>query len=218
MKKSSTGSRRIRPDVLDYDKVMELYTLTLNKVSALYVDTMNIIHYMHDKYAYEKSMFALHDTHVTRLMAFGAAGLSVVADSLSAIKYAKVRPVRNEFGVAVDFTIEGDFPKFGNDDDRVDDIAVDIVTKFSGMLKEHPLHREAVHTLSILTITSNVVYGLKTGTTPDGRKKGEPFCPGRQSDAWKRQERRSGFFEFCRQDPLRRCLPRRGLQYLLDPA
>ncbi len=165
-------------DVLDYDKVMELYTLTLNKVSALYVDTMNIIHYMHDKYAYEKSMFALHDTHVTRLMAFGAAGLSVVADSLSAIKYAKVRPVRNEFGVAVDFTIEGDFPKFGNDDDRVDDIAVDIVTKFSGMLKEHPLHREAVHTLSILTITSNVVYGLKTGTTPDGRKKGEPFAPG----------------------------------------
>jgi len=165
-------------DVLDYDQVMALYTLTLKKVSALYVDTMNIIHYMHDKYAYEKSMFALHDTHVTRLMAFGAAGLSVVADSLSAIKYAKVRPIRNEFGIAVDFTIEGDFPKFGNDDDRVDDIAVDIVTQFSGMLKEHPLHRDAVHTLSILTITSNVVYGLKTGTTPDGRKKGEPFAPG----------------------------------------
>jgi formate C-acetyltransferase len=168
----------ISDEILDYEKVMELYTLTLKKVSALYVDTMNIIHYMHDKYAYEKSMFALHDTHVTRLMAFGAAGLSVVADSLSAIKYAKVKPIRNEFGIATDFEIIGDFPKFGNDDDRVDDIAVELVTKFSGMLKEHPLHREAVHTLSILTITSNVVYGLKTGTTPDGRKKGEPFAPG----------------------------------------
>jgi len=168
----------ISDEILDYEKVMELYTLTLKKVSALYVDTMNIIHYMHDKYAYEKSMFALHDTHVTRLMAFGAAGLSVVADSLSAIKYAKVKPIRNEFGIATDFEIVGDFPKFGNDDDRVDDIAVELVTKFSGMLKEHPLHREAVHTLSILTITSNVVYGLKTGTTPDGRKKGEPFAPG----------------------------------------
>jgi len=168
----------ISDEILDYEKVMELYTLTLKKASALYVDTMNIIHYMHDKYAYEKSMFALHDTHVTRLMAFGAAGLSVVADSLSAIKYAKVKPIRNEFGIATDFEIVGDFPKFGNDDDRVDDIAVELVTKFSGMLKEHPLHREAVHTLSILTITSNVVYGLKTGTTPDGRKKGEPFAPG----------------------------------------
>ncbi len=172
------GIPAINDEILDYDKVMELYTLTLKKVSALYVDTMNIIHYMHDKYAYEKSMFALHDTHVTRLMAFGAAGLSVVADSLSAIKYAKVKPIRNEFGIATDFEIVGDFPKFGNDDDRVDDIAVDLVTKFSGMLKEHPLHRDAVHTLSILTITSNVVYGLKTGTTPDGRKKGEPFAPG----------------------------------------
>ncbi|NTW95417.1 MAG: formate C-acetyltransferase [Erysipelotrichaceae bacterium] len=168
----------INDEILDYEKVMELYILTLKKVSALYVDTMNIIHYMHDKYAYEKSMFALHDTHVTRLMAFGAAGLSVVADSLSAIKYAKVKPIRNEFGIATDFEIVGDFPKFGNDDNRVDDIAVELVTMFSGMLKEHPLHREAVHTLSILTITSNVVYGLKTGTTPDGRKKGEPFAPG----------------------------------------
>ena len=168
----------ITDDVLDFDKVMDLYTLTLKKVSALYVDTMNIIHYMHDKYAYEKSMFALHDTHVTRLMAFGAAGLSVVADSLSAIKYAKVRPIRNELGIAVDFEIEGNYPKFGNDDDRVDDLAVDVVTMFSNMLKEHPLHRNAVHTLSILTITSNVVYGLKTGNTPDGRQKGEPFAPG----------------------------------------
>ncbi|KAF0226290.1 MAG: formate C-acetyltransferase [Erysipelotrichaceae bacterium] len=168
----------ITDEVLDFDKVMDLYTLTLKKVSALYVDTMNIIHYMHDKYAYEKSMFALHDTHVTRLMAFGAAGLSVVADSLSAIKYAKVRPIRNELGIAIDFKIEGDYPKFGNDDDRVDDLAVEVVTMFSNMLKEHPLHRNAVHTLSILTITSNVVYGLKTGNTPDGRQKGEPFAPG----------------------------------------
>lgn len=165
-------------EVLDYDKVMELFKLTMEKTAKLYVDTMNIIHYMHDKYAYEKSMMALHDTHIVRLMAFGAAGLSVVADSLSAIKYAKVKPIRNGFGVATDFEVIGEFPKFGNDDDRVDNIAVEIVTMFSNMLKSHPLHRDAQHTLSILTITSNVVYGLKTGTTPDGRKKGEPFAPG----------------------------------------
>ncbi len=164
--------------VLDYDKVLELYDLMLDKTAKLYVDTMNIIHFMHDKYAYEKSMMALHDTHITRLMAFGAAGLSVVADSLSAIKYAKVKPIRNEQGIAIDFEIEGDFPKFGNDDDRVDLIAVDIVKRFAAKLKEHALYRNALHTLSILTITSNVVYGLKTGSTPDGRKKGEAFAPG----------------------------------------
>ncbi len=172
------GIPQYEGEVLDYDQVMELYTLTLEKTAKLYVDTMNIIHYMHDKYAYEKSQFALHDTWITRLMAFGAAGLSVVADSLSAIKYAKVTPIRDENGIAVDFTIEGDFPKFGNDDDRVDQIAVDIISMFSNMLKQHPLYRDAVHTLSILTITSNVVYGKKTGSTPDGRKKGEPFAPG----------------------------------------
>ena len=172
------GIPQYEGEVLDYDQVMELYTLTLEKTAKLYVDTMNIIHYMHDKYAYEKSQFALHDTWITRLMAFGAAGLSVVADSLSAIKYAKVTPIRDENGIAVDFTIEGDFPKFGNDDDRVDQIAVDIISMFSNMLKKHPLYRDAVHTLSILTITSNVVYGKKTGSTPDGRKKGEPFAPG----------------------------------------
>ena len=172
------GIPQYEGEVLDYEQVMELYTLTLEKTAKLYVDTMNIIHYMHDKYAYEKSQFALHDTWITRLMAFGAAGLSVVADSLSAIKYAKVTPIRDENGIAVDFTIEGDFPKFGNDDDRVDQIAVDIISMFSNMLKQHPLYRDAVHTLSILTITSNVVYGKKTGSTPDGRKKGEPFAPG----------------------------------------
>ena len=172
------GIPQYEGDVLEYDKVMELYLMTLEKTAKLYVDTMNIIHFMHDKYAYEKSQFALHDTWITRLMAFGAAGLSVVADSLSAIKYAKVTPIRDEHGIAVDFKIEGDFPKFGNDDDRVDQIAVEIISKFSAMLKQHPLYRDAVHTLSILTITSNVVYGKKTGSTPDGRKAGEPFAPG----------------------------------------
>jgi formate C-acetyltransferase len=133
---------------------------------------------MHDKYAYEKGQMALHDSLVHRYMAFGIAGISIVADSLSAIKYAKVKPIRNSDGIAIDFEIQGDFPKYGNDDDRVDQIAVDIVSKFSNELKKTPTYRDAEHTLSVLTITSNVVYGKKTGSTPDGRKKGEPFAPG----------------------------------------
>mgnify|MGYP000996752771 CR=1 FL=1 len=165
-------------EVLDYPKVLANYKKVLAYVAELYVDTINIIHYMHDKYAYESSQMALHDTLVERLAAFGVAGLSIAADSLSAIKFAKVRPIRNDQGIAVDFAIEGDFPKYGNDDDRVDDIAVEIVSYFSAELKKHPLYRNAIHTLSALTITSNVMYGKKTGATPDGRKAGEPFAPG----------------------------------------
>ena len=172
------GIEPLTDEVLDYDKVWANYKKVMDYVAQLYVDANNIIHYMHDKYAYEASQMSLHDTHVERLMAFGVAGLSVAADSLSAIRYANVRPVRNENGVAVDFATEGDFPKYGNDDNRADDLAVDIVTYFSGALKRHPLYRNAKHTLSALTITSNVMYGKKTGSTPDGRKIGEPLAPG----------------------------------------
>ena len=172
------GIEPITDEVLNYDKVWANYKKVMDYVAQLYVDANNIIHYMHDKYAYEASQMSLHDTHVERLMAFGVAGLSVAADSLSAIRYANVRPVRNENGVAVDFATEGDFPKYGNDDNRADDLAVDIVTYFSGALKRHPLYRNAKHTLSALTITSNVMYGKKTGSTPDGRKMGEPLAPG----------------------------------------
>lgn len=168
----------IEDEVLDYDKVMKNFNQVMEELAELYVDTMNTIHYMHDKYAYEKGQMALHDSEVHRYMAFGIAGISIVADSLSAIKYAKVKPIRDENGITVDFDIEGHFPKFGNDDDRVDQIAIDIVTKFSNELKKTPTYRNAEHTLSVLTITSNVVYGKKTGATPDGRKKGEAFAPG----------------------------------------
>lgn len=172
------GIEPITDEVLDYEKVWANYKKVLAYVAELYVDTVNIIHYMHDKYAYEASQFALHDTNMERIAAYGVAGLSIAADSLSAIKYATVKPVRNENGVAVDFETEGDFPKYGNDDDRADDLAVNTVTLFSEELKKHPIYRNAIHTLSALTITSNVMYGKKTGSTPDGRKLGEPLAPG----------------------------------------
>ena len=172
------GVKPITDKILDYDKVKKAYFNILEKIAKTYVDAMNIIHYMHDKYAYEASQMALHDTFVERLMAFGIAGLSVATDSLSAIKYAKVKPIRNEQGIAIDFEINGDFPKYGNDDDKVDSIAVEIVKHFIKCLKKNKLYRDAIHTLSALTITSNVMYGKKTGATPDGRKAGVPFAPG----------------------------------------
>ena len=166
-------------DVLDYEEVLRRMDIYRPWLAKTYVSAMNTIHYMHDKYAYEKSQMALHDTEVRRLMAFGIAGMSCMADSLSAIKYAKVKPIRNpENGIIVDFEIEGDFPKFGNDDDRVDQIACEQVEKFYQALTQFPLYRGAIHTMSILTITSNVMYGKKTGNTPDGRRHGEPLAPG----------------------------------------
>ncbi|MBR4073208.1 MAG: formate C-acetyltransferase [Clostridia bacterium] len=165
-------------DKLDFDTVMERYNIYIAWLSRLYVNTMNVIHYMHDKYAYEKTQMALHDTSVERFMAFGIAGLSVVADSLSAIKYANVHPVLDEEGFITDFETVGDFPKYGNDDDRVDLIAKDMTHKVITELRKTPTYRNAIHTLSVLTITSNVMYGKNTGATPDGRKASEPFAPG----------------------------------------
>lgn len=165
-------------EILDYNKVKKSYFKMLEKVAEIYSSAMNVIHYMHDKYAYEAGQMALHDTDVHRLMAYGVAGLSVAVDSLSAIKYAKVKPIRDENGIAKDFEIEGDFPKYGNDDDRVDNIAKEILEKIYKELASHKTHRNAEVTLSVLTITSNVVYGSKTGSTPDGRKAGVPFAPG----------------------------------------
>ncbi|MBR3868626.1 MAG: formate C-acetyltransferase [Clostridia bacterium] len=165
-------------DKLDFDKVMERFDIYIQWLSRLYVNTMNIIHYMHDKYCYEKTQMALHDTDVERLMAFGIAGLSVVADSLSAIKFADVQPVKDSKGFIVDFNTVGDFPTYGNDDDRVDLIAKDMAHRVITELRKTPTYRDAVHTLSVLTITSNVMYGKNTGATPDGRKASAPFAPG----------------------------------------
>ncbi len=168
----------LQGDTLDYETVSARYDIYIQWLSKLYVNTMNVIHYMHDKYCYEKLQMALHDTDVERLMAFGIAGLSVVADSLSAIKYASVHPIRDAKGYIVEYNTVGDFPKFGNDDDRVDMIAKDMTHKFITELRKTPTYREAIHTLSVLTITSNVMYGKNTAATPDGRKASEPFAPG----------------------------------------
>ena len=165
-------------DKLDFDELMERFQVYIEWLSHLYVNTMNVIHYMHDKYAYEKIQMALHDTDVERFMAFGIAGLSVVADSLSAIKFADVKPVKDENGFITEFKTVGEFPKYGNDDDRVDLIAKDMAHRVITALRQTPTYRNAIHTLSVLTITSNVMYGKNTGATPDGRKNGEPFAPG----------------------------------------
>lgn len=173
-----SGLEPITGDTLEYDEVLGKFKIVIDRLAELYVDTMNTIHYMHDKYAYEAGQMALHDTDVHRFLAMGIAGISIVADSLSAIKHAKVRAIRDENGLAKDFEIVGDFPTFGNDDDRVDNIAVEVTRYFMEQLKKHPAYRNSEHTLSLLTITSNVVYGKKTGSTPDGRKAGEAFAPG----------------------------------------
>ena len=165
-------------EYLSYDEVKAKLDVVLDWLARLYINTLNVIHYMHDKYCYERIEMALHDEQIIRTMAGGIAGLSVITDSLSAIKYAKVKPIKNEQGLVVDFEITGDYPKYGNNDDRVDEIAVNLVKEFSKRLSLHDTYRESIPTLSVLTITSNVVYGKKTGTTPDGRKAGEPFAPG----------------------------------------
>ena len=170
--------RPITSEYLDYDEVMDKYDAMMKWLAEVYVNALNIIHYMHDKYCYEKIQMALHDRDVTRWFATGIAGLSVVADSLSAIKYAKVKVIRDETGFATDYEVEGDFPKYGNDDDRVDELAKEIVHRFMEHIRKIPTYRNGIPTTSILTITSNVVYGKATGSTPDGRKRGEAFAPG----------------------------------------
>ena len=170
--------RPVTGDVLDYDDVMDKYTDMMEWLAGVYVNTLNIIHYMHDKYCYERAQMALHDRDVYRYFATGFAGLSVVTDSLCAIKYATVKPIRDEDGIIVDFETTGDFPKYGNDDDRADKIAHDLVETFMKMLRRHHTYRDSYPTMSVLTITSNVTYGKATGNTPDGRKKGQPFAPG----------------------------------------
>ncbi len=171
-------SGAVEGDVLVFDDVLARFDRMMEWLAGVYVNAMNVIHYMHDKYAYERLEMALHDYAPLRTMAFGMAGMSVVADSLSAIRHAKVHVVRDATGLVTDYRIEGDFPKFGNNDNRVDQLATWLVSTFMGKLRKYPTYRDAVHTQSILTITSNVVYGKSTGNTPDGRRQGEPFAPG----------------------------------------
>jgi formate C-acetyltransferase len=168
----------VKGDYLDFEDVTEKFEEMMDWLARVYVNSMNIIHYMHDKYSYERIEMALHDHAPVRTMAFGIAGLSVVADSLSAIRFARVKVIRDETGLVVDYQTEGDFPKFGNNDNRVDQLAASVVSMFMNKLRKHPTYRNAIHTQSVLTITSNVVYGKGTGNTPDGRRKGEPFAPG----------------------------------------
>ena len=177
-KQVGPASEPVSGEYLDFDDVTERFDKMMDWLARVYVNAMNVIHYMHDKYAYERVEMALHDYAPLRTMAFGMAGLSVVADSLSAIKYAKVKVIRDETGLVTDYATEGEFPLFGNNDNRVDQIASYLVSAFMGKLRKHPTYRNALHTQSILTITSNVVYGKATGNTPDGRRQGEPFAPG----------------------------------------
>lgn len=168
----------ITSEYLEYDEVVEKFDDMMDWITKLYVNTLNVIHYMHDKYSYESSQMALHDTEILRTMATGIAGFSVTIDALSAIKHAKVKTIRDEDGLVVDYEIEGDYPKYGNNDDRADDIGIELLENFMTKVQQNPTYRDSVHTTSILTITSNVVYGKKTGNTPDGRRDGEPFAPG----------------------------------------
>jgi formate C-acetyltransferase len=177
-KQVSPVAAPVAGDVLDYDDVAAKFDKTMDWLAETYVDALNCVHFMHDKYAYERIEMALHDKTILRTLACGIAGLSVVADSLSAIKYAKVTPVRDDSGLVVDYLIDGDYPSYGNDDDRVDAIAVGVVRAFMEKIRKQPTYRNALHTQSVLTITSNVVYGKKTGNTPDGRRAGQPFAPG----------------------------------------
>ena len=198
------ASEPVKGDYLDFDDVLGRFEKMMDWLAGVYVNAMNIIHYMHDKYAYERVEMALHDYAPLRTMAFGMAGMSVVADSLSAIKYAKVRVVRDETGLVTDYQTEGTFPLFGNNDNRVDQLAVWLVSTFMSKLRKYPTYRNALHTQSILTITSNVVYGKATGNTPDGRRHGEPFAPGANPDARPRQPRHPRLGRVGREDSLSR--------------